>query len=262
MKEKRIPFLRPEHIVKERERNAPIFLPVGVLEWHGPHLPLGVDGLRAEAAALYLAGMIGGVVLPVFYLGTERERSSSMLKNIGFSGEEFVVGMDFPGNSLKSLYFREETFAVFLRDLLEMIVTKWLFKNIVIVNGHGGENHLSVLQRLIREFTGRKLCRIILLMPMLDYPSSSWSHATLEETATMMFLWPETVNLKVLPPKKKKLKNLDWAIVDDQTFRGKPQSDFTVSRKEDPRIATREAGRKFWVKTIKQLADYLKKQLK
>jgi len=34
---------------RERLAAAPVaYLPLGTLEWHGPHLPLGADGARME----------------------------------------------------------------------------------------------------------------------------------------------------------------------------------------------------------------------
>ena len=121
MRRVEIQYLLPDEIVKERRRKSIIYLPVGPLEWHGPHLPLGVDALRAHLAAVELARRIGGVVLPTLFIGTERERSKKMLKNIGFKGDEYIVGMDFPSNCLPSLYFPEETFAIILRDYLPTI---------------------------------------------------------------------------------------------------------------------------------------------
>lgn len=40
----------------------------GALEWHGPHLPLGLDGLIAERFAERLADHVGGVLLPTVWL--------------------------------------------------------------------------------------------------------------------------------------------------------------------------------------------------
>jgi len=40
----------------------------GALEWHGPHLPLGLDGLVAERFAERLADRAGGVLLPTTWL--------------------------------------------------------------------------------------------------------------------------------------------------------------------------------------------------
>jgi creatinine amidohydrolase len=40
----------------------------GALEWHGPHLPLGLDGLVAERFVERLAVHVGGVMLPTVWL--------------------------------------------------------------------------------------------------------------------------------------------------------------------------------------------------
>ena len=115
-----VQYLRPDQVVAARDRGAPIFLPMGPIEWHGPHLPLGVDPLRARFAAIALAEQMDGIVMPTLFVGTERERSPEMLQNIGFEADEYIVGMDFPDNTLKSHYFREEVFAVVLRNQLEL----------------------------------------------------------------------------------------------------------------------------------------------
>jgi creatinine amidohydrolase len=257
-----ISFLKPGEIIKAREANLPVFLPLGPLEWHGPHLPFGVDPLRAELASAKLAEEYGGIVFPVLFLGTERERTPEMLKNIGFKGDEYIEGMDFPENRLPSLYLKEEVFALVLRNYLELIIDRWKFKRIVIVNGHGGENHLKVIERLKKEFTACRNVKILHLMPLLDFPLHRWSHATKEETETFLAYYPEMVNLKKLPRKDKPLKNVKWGIVDDMTFRGKPTKDFTVRNEEDPRDADIEKGRQVFKKTVKQLRKILEEEFR
>ena len=115
---RQIALLRPDQIVQEIERCPLVYLPVGPLEWHGPHLPLGVDALNAEKVAQLSAQKTGGLVLPTFYWGTERERSPEMLKWLGFEGDEWIVGMDFPANALPSMYAAEEVFALLIREQL------------------------------------------------------------------------------------------------------------------------------------------------
>ncbi len=44
-----------------RTGHPPVLLPVGALEQHGPHLPLGTDGLLASAVAADTATLIGQV---------------------------------------------------------------------------------------------------------------------------------------------------------------------------------------------------------
>ena len=75
-RETRLQWLRPDEILAERQRCPVIYLPLGPLEWHGPHLPFGTDPLQAEHTALLLAEKLGGVVHPTLYIGTERERSA------------------------------------------------------------------------------------------------------------------------------------------------------------------------------------------
>src|SRR5258706_2962640 len=44
---------------------APVaYVPWGALEWHGPHLPFGLDGFTAEAVAERAVRRTGGGLLP------------------------------------------------------------------------------------------------------------------------------------------------------------------------------------------------------
>lgn len=63
--------LRPEEFI-ERINNFPVaYLPLGTLEWHGMHLPLGADGLQSKGVFKRLADEIGGIVLPMLFLGPD-----------------------------------------------------------------------------------------------------------------------------------------------------------------------------------------------
>ena len=55
-----------DRIVQDR---APVFLPVGALEQHGPHLPLGTDALLSAAMAAQAAAAVGGIVAPALSYG-------------------------------------------------------------------------------------------------------------------------------------------------------------------------------------------------
>jgi creatinine amidohydrolase len=56
--------LRPGELAAIRERAPVAYLPWGGLSWHGPHLPLGLDTIVAEAVAERAARRTGGVLLP------------------------------------------------------------------------------------------------------------------------------------------------------------------------------------------------------
>src|SRR4051794_30361016 len=153
MRTVRFELLRPTEIIAEKERFPVAFQPLGPLEWHGPHLPYGTDPLHAETVAQRTAQAIGGVVMPTLYWGSERERNPQALRDLGFKGDEWIVGMDFPHNSMKSLYSMEDVFALVIRARLELVIAQG-YKLIVLVNGHGATNHLATLDRLAKEYTG------------------------------------------------------------------------------------------------------------
>ncbi len=234
MRERQFEHLRPAEIVAEMQQRPLIFLPVGPLEWHGPHLPLGTDPLVAHRVALRVAARVGGVVLPPFFCGTERERSPELLRNIGFKGDEWIVGMDFPANILKSLYYREEYLALLLRETLDLLVQQG-YRLIVILNGHGAANHVATIERLRAEFTARGPARVISVSAWdkARQDSTDPGHAGGDETSQVMALFPESVDLSTLPPLPEPLYNVRWAIVDGPTFDGRPAADFTA--RDDPR---------------------------
>jgi creatinine amidohydrolase len=64
--------MRPRQLVARRERLPLAYVGLGILEWHGLHSPLGLDGLKAHGVACYLARRLGGVVLPPLYWGDNR----------------------------------------------------------------------------------------------------------------------------------------------------------------------------------------------
>ncbi len=258
-REVRLALLRPAQIIAERERLPLVFIPLGPLEWHGPHLPLGVDPLNAETVAIRVAQEIGGVVWPTIYVGTERERRPDMLQAIGFAGNEYIVGMDFPHNSLASFYYPEEVLALLVRATLELLLRQG-YRLAVLMNGHAAENQLQTLQRLATEFSHTTALQVRLLVPIPGYTRGdawSYAHATAGETSLMLAVAPQTVDLGALPAQGP-LRNVDFAIVDNETFRGQPTADYTVRPEDDPRQATAAAGQERLDACVAELAAYLR----
>jgi creatinine amidohydrolase len=64
--------LRPRRLVELRTAKPVAYLALGILEWHGLHNPLGLDGVKANAVLEYIAGKIGGVVMPPLFWGDDR----------------------------------------------------------------------------------------------------------------------------------------------------------------------------------------------
>jgi len=259
MDTRQIALLRPDQVLQEINRCPLVYLPVGPLEWHGPHLPFGTDAINAEKVAYLSAEKTGGLILPTFYWGTERERSSEMLEWLGLDPDAWVVGMDFPANSLPSMYASEEIFALLIREHLRLAANMG-FRVIVLVTGHAAENQIAVLQRLAAEITAAGAVRVLVVLPFVANPQGilEVGHASRIETSVMLALKPECVALDNLLPLPEPLRNPDWAIIDFDTFLGHPTPDRTVSPADDPRRASAEMG---W-QTLQQATAQIVAQVK
>ncbi len=67
---RQIERLRPQQIKTALAERSLIYLPLGTIEWHCHHLPVGLDGLTAHGLCLAAAEKTGGLVWPVLYYGT------------------------------------------------------------------------------------------------------------------------------------------------------------------------------------------------
>ncbi len=94
-------------------------LPFGILEKHGPHLPLGTDLLNVRYASLHAADQEYAVVFPEYYFGQIFEAKHE------------------PGTVAYSMELQ-------LRLLQETTdeMARNGCKKVIIVNGHGGNEHL------------------------------------------------------------------------------------------------------------------------
>jgi hypothetical protein len=63
----------PHEIAEARTRRPVAYLPIGTLEWHGEHLCVGNDAVKAQALAVRLAEEGGGLAFPALFWGENRE---------------------------------------------------------------------------------------------------------------------------------------------------------------------------------------------
>ena len=257
-----IQYLRPEQVLAELKKRPVAFWPLGLVEWHGPHLPFGVDAINAEAVAIRAAERGGGLVMPTTYFGTERERPADVLDWLGFEQGDYIVGMDFPANSLPSMYASEEYFALMVRENLRLIAGMG-FKIIVAISGHAATNQIQVLERLAAEFNAAGDVTVLVQLPFVtnDEGILEVGHASRIETAVMLALEPETVRIDNLPALAQPLKNTDWAIVDYPTFFGQPTPGRTVRPDDDPRLATEAQGQETLQRATTQILNSVEEAL-
>lgn len=250
-------LMRPPQIVEARRRCPVAYLPLGPLEWHGPHLPMGTDAIHAHRVAVEVAGRVGGVVFPPYFLGTDTVRpvdGPQSVRALGFEGHERIIGMDFPDNLVHSVYIEEGTLAVIVRELIRLIKQD-PYRLVIMVNGHGAPNHQRALRRLAAEESSPQTRVVFETTWGAPVPADlDPGHAERGETAFIMAAIPSSVDLSALPPLDAPLRYRDFGIVNGAAFEGHPTTDFTVPRGSDPRYATSEEGTAALARAVERLA--------
>jgi creatinine amidohydrolase len=66
-RDSQIQFLRPAELEARIKSFPAAFVPMGPIEWHGEHLPLGTDALKAHALCIEAAEICGACVYPPIY---------------------------------------------------------------------------------------------------------------------------------------------------------------------------------------------------
>ena len=257
--EVRYELLRPQQITAAREKAPVAYIPIGPMEWHGPHLPFGVDMLHAYTVALETAREVGGVVLPPLPLGSESILEPYRVRDRGFTKNERIEGMDFPGFLLPSLYLKENAIGVIVREIVNRLKTQG-FRVIVIVNGHGAKYHLMSLIRIAIEETEPGKA-VVLHALAFDVGPGKGGHAERYETGFMKAYFPDTVDLEALPPLPTPLKNTEIGVLDGPTCESKPTPDFTVRSEQDPRNANVEEGHQDLANGVKRISKQVREAL-
>jgi creatinine amidohydrolase len=67
LKEVQFERLRPSQFEAAARAFPVVYVPFGLIEWHGRHLPLGTDALKAHAILVRCAQQYGGIVYPPLY---------------------------------------------------------------------------------------------------------------------------------------------------------------------------------------------------
>lgn len=173
--ELRYPYLAPEEMIRRLEEKAILYLPIGSLEWHNEHLPLGTDTFHAIELTRRLCVEIGGVVLPAFWWNTG-----------GCHDHDSTYHMP------------EELYRTTLKNVcigLAPIPAKLL----VLVNGHGGSYQRETPAILAGELNkGSFPMNVIVADPYGLGKSSSCriDHADTGETSFSLELIPQLVRME------------------------------------------------------------------
>ena len=208
--EVRYQMLRPAEVVARRKACPVVYIPIGTLEWHGVHNPLGADTLQAEGLAILCARKGGGLVFPPLYYGESRVESlmesgavdrAAIAEGMGLSPDNFLPERHpFPATEQVLQYQR-----LLLHILAE--AESLGFEVGVLVAGH--YPLIDHARAAVCLFNQRRFSKRhgLLAWAMIDYllirdryPNGG-DHAARWETSHLMALDPDRVDLSLLPPK-------------------------------------------------------------
>jgi creatinine amidohydrolase len=159
-------FMRPAQL-EAAGRNFPVvYVPFGLIEWHGLHLPLGNDAIKAHGILVKCAEKFGGAVYPPVY---------------------FHNG------------FRQEHLVPVLTDLFNRL-KRTGYRVIIGVSGHNVQGQIDMINTALEPVTADGSVAGIGLweITLSRGPESASDHAAKWETSNMMFLYPDLVDMAEL----------------------------------------------------------------
>jgi creatinine amidohydrolase len=178
-----------------RARAGPVFVAIGALEQHGPHLPLGTDALLAEAIAAGAAAAVGGLVAPTLPYGYKSQPKCG-------GGQHFCGTTSLDAGTLVAQ----------VRDMIREFHRHGV-ERLVLVNGHY-ENQWHLIEGIdlgLRDCPGSRLsvmrldywdfCTAETLAAVFPegFPGFALEHAAVIETSMMLHLFPQLVRLDLIP---------------------------------------------------------------
>ncbi len=106
-------FVTPAEYEKVMRRAPAILVPVGAVEWHDAHLPIGFDYLKAEALCQLIADSVGCFVAPPISFGYPFHFSRDPVRSVGTFCPDFdalsnyvlALGKMFIDKGFKVIYF-------------------------------------------------------------------------------------------------------------------------------------------------------------
>lgn len=236
----------------ERE-NPAILLPVGALEQHGPHLPMGTDHMIPTAIARGVAERIPAIVAPPFNYGYKSQPKMG-------GGQHFCGTTSLDGNNL----------SLMLRDVLKEFARHGA-RRIAVIDGHY-ENQMFLIEGIdlaMRElrYEGVDDMKIVRLeywdftSPATlakvfpeGFPGYALEHAAVMETSISLHLHPHLVRKDRLP-KDPPADFPPYDVYPTNTAWVPPSGVLSPAR-----AATAEKGKALYEEYVRSIAEALAKE--
>jgi len=254
-----LPHMSWKEVEEALERTDMVIIPVGSIEQHGKHLPLGTDTYGAIEASKLIAQKTDVLVAPAVFAGLSEHH------------------MGFPG----TLTLRPETFEAVVFDAATSLIHHG-FTKIMIYNGHGGNTTsvANVIQKINQTTPATAVFLNVLALSEEEDPEPpipyDW-HAGEGETSYMLYMTPSLVDMSqaekpvlTFPPIVDKIQEsgernlglVQWANLFRPKATGKKASSREMSNigvftSGDPNNATVERGRKSTERMVQAAVDFI-----
>ncbi|MGQ9477548.1 MAG: creatininase family protein [Candidatus Bipolaricaulia bacterium] len=214
-------------------------IPVGSIEQHGPHLPLGTDLLAAKALAEAAAKKAEAICTPAIPVGLSEHHRQ-------FWG---------------TLWVEPEAFRSYMEGLGRSLSYHGL-RRIIYVNGHGG--NLAGLQEVCRRLHREGIYALVwqwwhaVAELSAELFPQAGSHAAEAETSLMLYLAEELVDREALEEAASGASPR-WGLQRSGTEVSFDTLDFSKSGATgDPRRATKEAGERLYLAALERLIELIR----
>ncbi len=229
MEKVRYAEMLPHEIVARRRRFPAAFIGLGGLEWHGEHLGVGNDALKAEKLCELAAERSGGFAFPTLWYGEPRE---ARLMEVNHDDDgQIKAKMGFKKRKFSTAYFGKtpEQQVEFYQELLYHVLVQMNtleMKAVCLLCGHYPlfDWATPAVKRFNAAFKGTRAYAGIEFHYPGKTPKVGGDHAAKWETSYLWYLRPDCVDMSV--------------------FRGREEEPLTGVMGLDPRKeATIEIGR-------------------
>lgn len=234
-------YLTSLDVKNAAEKGLVAILPIGSIEIHGPHMPVGTDSLTVYRIAELAAEKEESIVLPPLYYAYVPENKH------------------FPG----TISLTAKTMLSLLEEICDEIARNG-FKKILILNGHGG--NIPVLRLFLKEMLNKRknytlYALVNPLFPVRDIiqemsEGRRVGHACEIETSIGLYLFKDLIRMENVKQEARVGStglpqgietSVDWQAYAVQLYVG------------DPRKASVEKGEKIVNKIVEYLADAIRK---
>ncbi len=225
---------------ERRKKTNTVIIPTGACEIYGPHLPMGADGIAAEAISQRVAEKTGALIAPM----TEVSDSSALL--------------DYPG----TITISPDVYRLWMDEMVKNLVD-YGFKNLLFITGHASSVPIltSIAMKYQREY-GIEFAQIDWWRFTAVYGDDIFEkkgrmahgHASECGTSVMLYLCPELVDMSKAECIEPPAETGDFADI----VRFVPMKEKTPNAiVGDATLGTKEKGEKIVNKCVDRIVEFM-----